>query len=257
MAVYRSKSSSNFTHLKNEVLQDGKLSVESLGLLVYLLSMPEDWVIRNIQIQSHFKIGRDKRKRIMAELVKAGYLIRRMKRNQDGSYLEADYMVFDEPQDLSTENPPTDYQSPENHTTTKNLENNKGLNNKKHTSKSDFDTCVDENDDVPAEPEKLEDWEQAYEDYQLLADSTDIPKARKLTAKRKSQLKQRIKEEGLETWRNALRIVYKSDFLKGKNDSGWCANLDFLLSPNNLNKVLEGKYDNRNSVPKTVLSGAI
>ena len=38
------------------------------------------------------------------------------------------------------------------------------------------------------------------------------------------------------------------DFLKGKNNSDWQANFDWLIKDANMAKVLDGNYDNRNKV---------
>lgn len=40
-------------------------------------------------------------------------------------------------------------------------------------------------------------------------------------------------------------IASKSDFLNGKNNTGWTASIDWLLKPANFVKVLEGNYVNK------------
>lgn len=42
----------------------------------------------------------------------------------------------------------------------------------------------------------------------------------------------------------ALAKVAASGFCRGENDRGWRADIDFLLKPDTLTKILEGKYDN-------------
>jgi hypothetical protein len=47
--------------------------------------------------------------------------------------------------------------------------------------------------------------------------------------------------------------VISSPFLRGENDKGWRADFDWVLNPNNLAKIVEGKYDDRKNPnrPKT------
>jgi hypothetical protein len=63
----------NFTRIGNEVIESG-ISVDALGMMLYLMSKPDNWVIRVTHIEKHFKIGRTKRRRIFAELRAAGFL---------------------------------------------------------------------------------------------------------------------------------------------------------------------------------------
>ena len=43
----------------------------------------------------------------------------------------------------------------------------------------------------------------------------------------------------------AFKKAEASDFLKGKNESNWQADFDWILKDANLAKILDGKYDNR------------
>lgn len=51
----------------------------------------------------------------------------------------------------------------------------------------------------------------------------------KLTDKRKTKLKLRIKQNGLEQVKEAIRNTAESDFHRGDNDRGWVADLDFII----------------------------
>jgi len=49
-----------------------------------------------------------------------------------------------------------------------------------------------------------------------------------------------------DNWKNAIDKIAASDFCRGKTDRGtWKATLDWLLKPDTLTKVMEGKYDNK------------
>lgn len=62
-----------FALISRETLQDETLSFEALGALSYLLSKPDDWKVMVADLQR--RCGRDKAKRILAELVQAGYIV--------------------------------------------------------------------------------------------------------------------------------------------------------------------------------------
>ena len=55
----------------------------------------------------------------------------------------------------------------------------------------------------------------------------------------------RIKEHGLDEWREALTKIEASPFLRG--EKGWRIDIEFLLSPTGFDKVLSGEYDHRPS----------
>ena len=77
----------------------------------------------------------------------------------------------------------------------------------------------------------------------------DLPAVMKLTQKRKSQIRQRFKEDmgDLESWENFFIFVMQSDFLMGRIDppSGralFRADIEWLTNATNFTKIAEGKY---------------
>lgn len=70
-----------------------------------------------------------------------------------------------------------------------------------------------------------------------------LPKVSKLTEKRKKAIKialPYLNEKGFE---GLFEKAGHSDFLMGRT-GGWKADFDWLLQPDNLTRVLEGRYDN-------------
>lgn len=65
------------------------------------------------------------------------------------------------------------------------------------------------------------------------------------TSKRYANTSARLKEYGLEKVLEAIERIKSSDYLQGKNKSGWMVTFDWFVLPNNFPKVLEGNYDNR------------
>jgi len=85
--------------------------------------------------------------------------------------------------------------------------------------------------------------QKAFDNYNIAAGEYGLPRAEKLTEDRRRKLRQRLKEHGIEGWNKALCAIENTPFLCGDNDRGWRADLDFLLQPKSLNKVIEGAYD--------------
>lgn len=86
---------------------------------------------------------------------------------------------------------------------------------------------------------------RVIEIWNTLADRCNLAKVQAFTDKRKSAVKQRLKEKQFDLLKICEKIV-KSDFLLGKNKENWKVTFDFVfLSKNNYVKILEGNYDNK------------
>jgi len=72
MAIKKVELTSHYACIPNSTLQDPRLTPETLGVLVFLLSLPEDWIIRAAQIRRKFNIGKFVQQRIFWELGPAG-----------------------------------------------------------------------------------------------------------------------------------------------------------------------------------------
>jgi hypothetical protein len=75
--IVRSKKTgkSRYTAISNEIIQSKILTIEERGVLIYLLSLPEDWVIYKKYIWKDINIGRDKFNRVWTNLVNYGYIV--------------------------------------------------------------------------------------------------------------------------------------------------------------------------------------
>jgi len=101
MAIVRRAARPRQFHITDHrVIEDPELSWEALGLLVYLLSRPDDWVI-NVRHLSRLGRGasRDKIYRILRELSGAGYAHERVIRQDDGRFASREWLITDEPSD--------------------------------------------------------------------------------------------------------------------------------------------------------------
>ena len=72
-----------------------------------------------------------------------------------------------------------------------------------------------------------------------------LPKCQRLNAKRSKAISRVLKNYSEEEILTAFNNLENSDFCKGKNDSGWRADIDFLLKEEKFDRVLEGRYNNK------------
>jgi hypothetical protein len=85
---------------------------------------------------------------------------------------------------------------------------------------------------------------RAFELYNETAQKVGIPKAATLSPQRRRGILARLRDHGgLEAWKTALANIERTPFLRGDNDRGWTADLDFLLKASRFTKVLEGGYE--------------
>lgn len=72
-----------------------------------------------------------------------------------------------------------------------------------------------------------------------------LPKVKALTDKRKKAIAKLMKIHKREEIIKAFELAESSDFLKGDNDRGWKADIDFLLRQDKFVSILEGKYGSK------------
>lgn len=81
----------------------------------------------------------------------------------------------------------------------------------------------------------------AYNDF-----CPSLPRCTKLTDQRKKHIKARLKNNSIDSLKQAFLKAEESDFLAGRSGD-WQADLNWIIkSEDNLTKILEGNYDNRN-----------
>lgn len=90
-----------FATLYREVAQDGRLSLESRGLLVLMASLPEDWEYSVSGLAKKAGCGKDKLRRILGELEQVGYLAREQSHGSNGKFGGNIYIIQDDAPPLS------------------------------------------------------------------------------------------------------------------------------------------------------------
>lgn len=98
MATFRViKESGNFVTVHKDFIHDSNITFKAKGILLYLLSRPDDWQIYESEIIKHTKDGKDSLKTGIKELEVAGYIERKRIRNDQGQLKEYEYTVYEQP----------------------------------------------------------------------------------------------------------------------------------------------------------------
>lgn len=82
--------------------------------------------------------------------------------------------------------------------------------------------------------------------WNAMAKANGLPSCSKMQGKRRKACQARLRSDGLQAIQQAIERVPKSAFLRGEAGSWAGANIDFLLKPDSVTSILEGKYDDRN-----------
>lgn len=93
-------------------------------------------------------------------------------------------------------------------------------------------------------------FQRIFDYFNTKMDGKAIKTISRLTDKRKSMVRARCSEYGLQSVYDVIDKAAKSLFLNGNNDRGWTADFDWIFRPNNFPKVLEGNYDKANRPQK-------
>ena len=103
MAVFRVIKNKNYTVMSNYHLRDMHLSLKAKGLLSVILSLPENWDYSVHGLSYICKEGADAIRQAIWELERAGYIFRSRVRNEKGQLKNAEYVIYEEPQENSEE----------------------------------------------------------------------------------------------------------------------------------------------------------
>ncbi len=116
-SIFRTPKRKNFVSISNALAQNDALSLEAKGLMLLVLSLPEDWQFYVGWLRSKAHVGRDKMQRILRSLEASGYLQRGCRQSAQGRF-EWEYRFLETPEPLpekpSPVEPSAGEPSPEN-----------------------------------------------------------------------------------------------------------------------------------------------
>ena len=142
----------NFTSIHNKLINNSRISLKAKGIMLYMLSKPENWKYNPKEITKNSKDGLDSVYSGIKELIEAGYISRT--RHSDGT---VDYFVFEDVEEndivdfSKKENPNRENPNRENPDVYKRKNTNKeriivNTELNKETSKSDIDDFINSQD---------------------------------------------------------------------------------------------------------------
>jgi hypothetical protein len=108
--IRRGVRNARYAAIPNHVFEDDRLSMEARWLLGYLLSKPDNWTVIIGDIIKKGGCGRDKARKMIAELVEFGYAEREQAR-ADGKFGASMLVIFDEPRAPASEEQPGEGES--------------------------------------------------------------------------------------------------------------------------------------------------
>ena len=98
MATVRVEKIKDYTTLSNRLLDDDRLSFKAVGLLTYMLRLPDDWDFTLEWLAKKHRDGLSSIRSAMKELEDAGYVTRGdQRRGEGGTFQGSDYIVREDP----------------------------------------------------------------------------------------------------------------------------------------------------------------
>ena len=103
----------DFTVIANSVFKDRRLSAKAKGILVEMLSLPENWDYTLKGLTTLFSDGIDSIRQGIKELEENGYIVRERKRDARGRLGGMEYVIYETPE-KAVENSAPEQSSPAN-----------------------------------------------------------------------------------------------------------------------------------------------
>ena len=98
MAIIRKHHVGNYTVVDNGFIRDTSLSLKAKGIMLTLLSLPDDWVFTEAWLVSQCSDGITAVRSALNELEDHGYLIRERVREENGKLGDSIYDIYEEPE---------------------------------------------------------------------------------------------------------------------------------------------------------------
>ena len=106
--IMRSDHAADFFSIQNATARDERLSLAARGLLVFLLSMSDDWQFSVNGLAKQLGIGRNKVLTLIKELQGAGYISIEKEQSKGGKFSGAAWTIRETPENRSPENQTTE-----------------------------------------------------------------------------------------------------------------------------------------------------
>jgi len=146
----KKKFNNNFTIVNNQIIENKNLSWKAKGILIYLISRPDDWQVYIKDLINRACDGEKALRSGLKELEENGYLNKKIERDSKGRFVKTIYYIYDTPEenknfypiyqnrkvDKNTiKQPFSQKRNVEKRNTEKEVHNNTNINNMNHTKK--------------------------------------------------------------------------------------------------------------------------
>lgn len=84
-----------YSQISRTILQDKNLSWKTTGMLAYLLSLPNNWEVNVVDLSQRKTDGKQSTRTVLKELIRLGYAIKNVKRDDKGRFTSYEYIVFE------------------------------------------------------------------------------------------------------------------------------------------------------------------
>lgn len=98
MPQVRVEKKNKYTQIDNKLIRDRNLSLKARGLLIYMLSLPDDWDYSISGLSTECKEGKSSIRSAIDELIEHRYITRSLVRGKNGLLGGYEYVVYEEPQ---------------------------------------------------------------------------------------------------------------------------------------------------------------
>ncbi len=104
MAILKNKTQGNYTIVSQNIMRDKNLSLTERGMLLTLLSLPDNWHLTIMGLCQILPDGKDRISRTLNSLIKKGYVTRQQTRGTKGKFDSTDLEVHETPIKPPTQN---------------------------------------------------------------------------------------------------------------------------------------------------------
>ena len=224
----------------------------SFAIWAYLLSKPENWIVRNSEIQDRFGIGRDKTTSAIGHLRDIGLVWDQFSRDESGKVCGRSLVCSSQPNNAiavlrNSRNTGEPYYGKDGVLVS--------IDSLAIKDKSTYDLSLPASADVSKpltkQPENCPHQEIIALWHELMPELTSVKtwnekRAKMLKARWNGKDMEGNKFNNLKFWRKYFEYIRESDWLMGKTGSGWSATLEWVITESNFNKIIEGTYHNAN-----------
>ena len=97
MAVLRKVKKTDYTVIDNSIFKNKQLTLKAKGMICTMLSLPDDWNFSEMGLVELSNDSRTGIRNTLNELMEYGYLTRKQLKNENGSFGNMEYTIYEEP----------------------------------------------------------------------------------------------------------------------------------------------------------------